>query len=129
MAFTEEEQSKILQYLGYPKQTGLVSSQSDGYRLTSPSLDYVYAAILRLSPEGEQRVREDLRELACVDAELGKLWSKAAIEGTGDIKFNVRSGRAMLLGERRRLVTKLADDLGAPPNPLSHANRPRVTNT
>lgn len=129
MAFSEDELSRILQYLGYPKQLATEQSMSNGLRLNSPSLDYLYTALQRLSPEGEARCREDLCQLAQIDGELSKLRSKMALESTGDVKFNAKHGRALLLSERWRMVNQLADDLGAPPNPLSHQRGPRVVNT
>lgn len=127
--FSEEDLSKILQYLGYPKQTGLVASTSDGTRMNSPSLDYLYTSLLRLSPEGETRAREDMCKIHQVDVQLASLITKATLESTGDLKFNMRAGRTILLAERRRLVNQLADDLGAPPNPFAHGGGPRVSNT
>lgn len=129
MAFSEDELSRILQYLGYPKQLATEQSMSNGVRLNSPSLDYLYTSLQRLSPEGEARCREDLCQLAQIDSELSKLRTKMAIASTGDVKFDVKQGRLMLLSDRARMVNQLADDLGAPPNPLSHQRGPRVVNT
>lgn len=127
--FTEEERSLILHYLGYPKESTQIAAGSLGYRLVNNSLQYLESTFYRLAPEGVQRVREGLRELRCIDEELKKLRSRAAVKNTGDVELDVPGGRRMLLAERRRYVQQLSTDLAAPVNPYAQGAGPRVTNT
>jgi hypothetical protein len=127
--FTEEEQSLILHYLGYPKDSAEVAATSLGYRMVNNSLQYLQTTFLRLAPEGVERVREGLRELKCIDQELSKLRSRAAVKKTGDAELDVPGARRMLLAERRRYITLLSNDLAAPINPSANGSGPRVVNT
>ena len=68
MAFTEDERSRILHVLGYPKQNALENSFATGYAISqSSTLQYLFDAFRRLSAEGETRVREDLAQIQCID--------------------------------------------------------------
>ncbi len=127
--FSQEEQAAIMHYLGYPKQAGAILAGAQGYRVNNYSFGYLESSLLRLSEEGAAHVREALRELRCIDQQLTSLRSKATVKRTGDVELDIRGGRKLLLGERRRMIEQMAMDLAVPINPASAATGPRVTNT
>lgn len=129
--FSEQEKVRILHFLGYPRWYALGPSIAFGYPSASEPLYIAEDAFKRLSPDGRNSVRADLCKLERIDCAITDQATQGAIEGTGDVKFNRRLGRAQLLSERARLVSLLADDLGCFPNPYSQtysAGR-RVVNT
>lgn len=119
MAFSEDEKSRILTALGYPKFGDVGAAIAFGHPSAGPASDIVYDAFRRLDVHGEARVREDLAEIACIERELSKLRSKASLVRTGDVTFDPRAARRMLMADLHRYTAKLAQDLGAPANPLS----------
>lgn len=126
--FTEEEKSRILHALGYPKFSDVGAALGFAHPSANAASDMVYDAFRRLDPHGEQRVREDLAEIECIHCELRKLRPKASITGASETKFDPKAARLMLLGDLRRATETLALDLGAPINPLSPTGGQRVVN-
>lgn len=129
MAFTDAERARLLHHLGYPHFKDYGLARGWGHPSAGPASDYVFGALDRVSPEGEQAVRTVLAELECVEREYGKLRSKAAVTKAADVSFDVTAARRMLTADHRRLVQQLSADLGAPINPHSRfAGGPRVRN-
>lgn len=128
--FSEDEKSRIYHYLGYPKQNALDQGLSSGYAISNAfTMQYLFDALNRISPEGETRIREDLAQLQCIDEQLIALRAQAGIEGLGDVKLNARAARLHLRQDRNVYVQRLGDDLGVRPNPGALQYSGRVVNT
>jgi hypothetical protein len=117
--FSEQEKVKILSYLGYPRWYSLAPAIAFGYPSATEPLYITEDAFRRISPDGRNKVREDICALDALECALRQDALRGSVESTGDVRFNLRAGRAKLLGERKRLVQILADDLGCFPNPYS----------
>ena len=130
MAFTEDERSRILHVLGYPKQNALENSFATGYAISqSATLQYLFDAFRRISAEGEARVREDLAQIQCIDRQLVELRGQAGVTNAGDVTLDPSAGRKHLKRDRLDYVNRLCDDLGVPVNPASRQFGPQVRNT
>lgn len=130
MAFSEDDKSRIYHYLGFPKQNALDQGLASGYAISNASnMQYLFDALNRISPEGEARVREDLQQLACIDAELIAMRQQAGVKGAGEVQLDATEGRRHLKRDRIDYVRRLGDDLGVQPNPGALQYGSRVRNT
>lgn len=130
MAFTEDERSRIMHVLGYPKQHALENSFATSYAISmSATLQYLFDAFNRIDQDGQNRVREDLAQIACIDRQLIELRGQAGVTGAGEVKLDAQAGRKHLKQDRLDYVRRLCDDLGVPPNPASAQFGGRVRNT
>jgi hypothetical protein len=129
--FSEEEKTKILHFLGYPRWFALAPAIAFGYPAAIQPLYVTEDAFKRLSPDGRNQVRRDLCDLDEVECLIRSDNKRGGVTSTGGITFDARLGRTKLLAERRRLISILADDLGVFPNPNSQTfnGGMRVTNT
>lgn len=130
MEFSEDEKSRIQHYLGYPKQTALDDGLSSGYAISNAAtMQYLFDALKRLSPEGAARVREDLQQLACIDQEIIAMRGYAGVTGAAEMQLDAAKGRTHLKKDRLDYVKRLADDLGVRPNRGAMQFGGRVSNT
>jgi hypothetical protein len=128
--FSEDEKSRIYHYLGYPKQNALDQGLSSGYAISNAaSMQYLFDALNRISEEGAARVREDLRQLVCIDQELIAMRGNAGVLGAGEVKLDAMKGRSHLKKDRNDYVKRLGDDLGVMPNYGALQFGGRVRNT
>lgn len=117
--FSEEERTKILHFLGYPRFLALGPSIAFGYPQASQPLFIAENAFKQVSPAARAQIRVDVCDLDNIDAKIRLLVGKVEVEQIDKLKLNTRRGYNLLKRERRRLVLQLADDLGAPINPNS----------
>jgi hypothetical protein len=128
--FTEDEQSRIMQYLGYPKQTALEQSYATGYALSNHyTYKYLVDAFNRISADGATRTREALAELQCIDQQLRDMRAQAGVKGAAEVQLDAMEGRRHLKLERADWIRRLCDSLGVEPNPKSQQHGGRVVNT
>ncbi len=120
MAFTPQERSRILHFLGYLNVSQLAASIQLGIPTGSQPLFLVEDAMKRLFPEGEDSVRRDLCELESIEKQLGDARSRFKADSMGNLKMN-RSEPMQLRQELDYWTKRLADDLGVFPNPYAQA--------
>lgn len=120
MAFTDQEKARVLHHLGYPSFQSLSNGLQLGFPAGAQPLFLVEQSFQRLSPGGEDSVREDLCQ--CEDIERQMMSSRGRMKTTevGEVKLNPREPM-QLRQELAYWRTKLADDLGASFNPYSNA--------
>lgn len=130
MALSEDEKSRIMHYLGYPKQSALEQSYATGYAITHAySQKYLFDAFQRIDAHGEARVREDLQQLACIDQQLIALRANAGVKSAGEVQLDAEAGRRLLKMDRVDYVRRLCDDLGVELNTRSQQYSSRVRQT
>lgn len=118
MPLTTAEQARILHFLGYPKFSSLSQSIQLGYPAASQPLFLAEDSFKRLTAEGENTVRQDLCECESIERQLSQARSRFKATQLGDLKVN-GSETDQLRTELRYWASRLASDLGVPPNPYS----------
>lgn len=118
MAFTDDEKTRVLHFLGYPDWQSLASSIQLGYPASTQPLFLVRDSFDRLSPAGENSVRRDLCECEAIEGQLSDARSRMRATQIGEMKLNAQE-TAQLRGELQFWVKRLADDLGVFVNPYS----------
>ena len=120
MAFTAQEQARILHHLGYPSWVSLSNGIQLGFPAGAQPLFLVEQSFLRLTAGGEDSVREDLCNCEDAEGQLGTARSRMKATQLGELHLNPREA-AMLRGELQYWRAKLADDLGVVRNPYSQS--------
>lgn len=119
MPLTETEQAKASRYLGYANWESLASSFQLGYPTGSQPQFLVRDAFTRISEEGIELIRRDIRELECIEAQIGNT-TRLKAERLGDLRTNPNE-----FGDLKQRMAywrgMLSQDLGAPINPFSSA--------
>lgn len=115
----ETEQAEVLRFLGYANWADLASSFQLGFPAPSQPEYLVRDAFVRLTDEGSDLVRRDLRELKCIENQMSESRSRLKAEKIGNLKLN--STELKDLQEHMTYwVKRLASDLGVYENPLGH---------
>jgi len=117
---TTDEQARILRALGYPNWIALASSFQLGYPAPSQPEYLVRDAFDRITDEGLELVRRDLREVESCELQLSDARTRLKATKVGEILTN-QGETAALRGELAYWTKRLADDLGVYPNPLSNS--------
>ncbi len=120
MAFTPEEEARILHHLGYADWQSLAQSIQLGYPAATQPLFLVRDSWNRLTPAGEASVRRDLCQLEAIECQMGDARSRFKTKKVGEVEMNPMEP-AMLRNEFLYWQRRLADDLGVVPNPYAQA--------
>lgn len=118
MAFTTEEEARILHHLGYPDWVSLAQSIQLGYPAATQPLFLVRDSWNRLTPGGEASVRRDLCECEAIERQMSEARSRFRATRVGEITLN-HAETSMLRTEYKVWQQRLADDLGVVVNPYS----------
>lgn len=127
MAFTTDEQARILHFLSYPDWVSLSQSIQLGFPAASQPLFLVEDAFKRLTSGGENSVRIDLCECEDIEQQMRSARRRLKATQLGNLKLNPRE-LAMLRRELLYWITRLGDDLGVVPDPYSQAMYAGIAN-
>jgi len=117
-AFTAEEETDILRFLGYPDWQALASSVQLGYPATGQPLYLVRDSLKRVAPTAREVIRRYLCELRDIECQMSQARSRFRAKRLEGLELNPREPM-MLRGEYTYWQRRLADDLGVVPNPYS----------
>lgn len=118
MAFTDDEKTKILRYLGYPDWVSMSQSIQLGYPAAAQPMFLVVDAFNRMTPTAEGKIRFDLCQLDKIECQIGDAPSRMKARRIGDLEINPQEFN-QLLGLLRFWTIRLADDFGVTVNPMS----------
>lgn len=118
MAFTAEEETDILRFLGYPDWQSLAQSVQLGYPAASQPLFLVRDSFKRMTHPAEQAIRAALCELRDIDCQLRDARKRLRASKVGEVVMNPDE-LPTLRGEWVYWQRRLADLLGVVPNPFS----------
>lgn len=118
MAFTDDEKTRILRFLGYPDWVSLAGSIQLGYPASGQPLYLVRDSFNRLTETGEQSVRKDLCECEKVEKAISSSTDRLKASKVGEITMNADE-MDKLVKLLQFWVKRLSDDLGVFPNPFS----------
>jgi hypothetical protein len=118
VAFTAEEQTRILHHLGYADWQSMAQSIQLGYPAASQPAFLVRDSFGRFAPPAEGTIRRDLCELESIEAQLSAARQRFSAKTVGEVELNPRE-TAMLREEYGFWQKRLADDLGVFVNPYS----------
>lgn len=116
MALTEQERAKIRYFLGYPNWSNLALSWGLRFPTELEAGYQINSALDRLTDEGVELVRADLRELEDIKTQLSKARRRLAASKIGEIATNPGELTA-LRGEYETWKKQLADHFGSVLNP------------
>jgi len=117
-AFTDEEKTEILRFLGYPDWQSVASSVQLGYPAASQPMFLLVDAFNRISPTGRARVRSDMSELECIERQISQSRDRMRAVKLEGLEFN--QGEAGQLRQELQFWTmRLEDDFGVKRNPYS----------
>lgn len=120
MAFTPEEETRILHFLGYADWQSLAQSIQLGFPAATQPLFLVRDSWNRISAPGQTSVRRDLCELESIERQMSEARQRLATKKVGEVEFNQGELGALRV-EFTYWQRKLADDLGVTPNPYAQA--------
>lgn len=118
MAFTAQEEARVLHFLWYPNWISLAQAIQLGYPAATQPLFLVRDGFNRLAPGGEQAVRADLCELEDIERQMSTARRRLRATQVGEVKLNAAELGA-LKSEYIFWQRKLADDFGVPVNPYA----------
>lgn len=121
MAFTDREKSRMRHFLSYPDWLDRAVSLSLGFPSASLPAYLVNAAFDNLQPGGEESCRKDLCELEQIEAQRSEERKNASAVKIGNLLVDPKQAFDILDRERVYWTRRLADDLGAVPDPYSNA--------
>ena len=114
---SEVERSKIRRYLGYPNWSSLALSWGQPFPTHIEPEFYVNDALDRLSDEGLELVRNDLRQLEDIESQIIRARKRLQATKVGEISLNIDEIPS-LRGEMEHWKRQLADDFGSLLNPF-----------
>lgn len=115
MPLTPLLRAKVKRHLGYPLISAVETLRS-GIKPSGPD-DLVFAlepAMDHLLPEAEQMVLEIIRQLECLEKQMGVQASDLAVLAVGSIQMAGREGMSAVESEYRKWAKKLSDTVGIP---------------
>lgn len=118
MALTAVEKARIRRHLGY-LNVSLGAAINLGVLSANQPEFIVERTMNHILPEAEQLVRDDLSRCDAVESQLDTARTRFKADEVGSIKLN-REEIDQLEREYDRWTGRLADDLGAPRNPMSY---------
>lgn len=113
----ETERAKIRRYLGYPNWSSLALAWGQPFPTHIEPEYYINDALDRLSDEGLELVRGDLRQLDDIEAQISGARKRLQASKVGDITLNPDE-LPSLRGEMENWKRQLADDFGSLLNPF-----------
>ena len=118
-ALTELERARIRRHLGYQSWANLALAWGFSFPTGVEPQFYVNDAMNRLTDEGLELVREDMRQCDAIESQLKDSIKRLKAAKVGDITLNPDEPDA-LRGELRKWRDQLANDFGAFINPFKH---------
>lgn len=119
MAFTDDEKTRILRFLGYPDWQQLSQSIQLGFPAASQPLFLVFDSFNRMTPTAEERIRFDLCQCEAVENQMIDARSRLKASRIGDLHVDGARERRALVADLEYWTRRLADDLGVFPNPYA----------
>lgn len=119
MAFTDHEKARIRHFLSYPSWSSLAQSIQLGYPAASQPAFLLDDAFRRMTPGGEESIRQDLCECEGIERQISEARSRMKATKLGNLQVNPEE-TIMLRRELMHWVSRLASDLGVQPNPYSN---------
>lgn len=116
-ALTEQERSEIRRHLGYQSWANLALAWGFSFPTGIEPQFFVNDAMNRLTDEGLELVRSDLRQCNAIESQLREAPRRMKAAKVGDITLNPDEADA-LRGELRKWRDQLANDFGAFINPF-----------
>lgn len=118
---SQSEQADALRFLGYANWTSLAQSFQLGYPAPSQPEFLVRESFRRISDDGLELVRRDLCELRDIENQLHSARKRMKATRIGELATNPNE-TMQLRREMRYWASRLASDLGSPPNPFAEAD-------
>lgn len=117
-AFTDEEKTEILRFLGYPDWVSLASSVQLGYPAASQPMFLIVDAFHRMSPPAREQIRRDVHELVCIERQMSDARTRFRATKLEGMTLNPNETR-QLRAELEYWTMRLEDDFGVKRNPTS----------
>jgi len=116
----EVERAKVRRYLGYQNWSNLALAWGQPFPTHIEPEFYINDALDRLTDEGLELVRGDLRQLEDIEIQIGNARKRLQASKVGDITLNPEE-LPSLRGEMEHWKRQLADDFGSLVNPFRQA--------
>jgi len=116
-ALNEQEKAKIRRYLGYQNWQNTALMWGVPFPTAIQPNWYINDAISRLSDDGLELVRRDLRELQCIEDQISDARKRLKATKVGDITMNPHELES-LRGELEYWKRQLADEFASILNPV-----------